>query len=120
MLGAACELGAEAACEWAAGTGARLGTTLVAPGGGRREYAVVGELMGARGWHACGEPLDEGERVKGDGGCAVAPMSFEAVDDSAVGCEREALGRDGRPSHIAAQMLELLELAGGDEHLGVQ
>jgi hypothetical protein len=47
-------------------------------------------------------------------------VAFEAVADSAVGCERETLRLDGRPSHIAAQMLEPFELAGGHEHLGVQ
>ncbi len=47
-------------------------------------------------------------------------MSFEAVDDSTVGCEREALGRDRRTGDVAAEMLEPLELAGGHEHLGVQ
>jgi len=40
--------------------------------------------MGARGWHECGEPLDESQRIEGDGGCAVAPVALEAVDDSAV------------------------------------
>ena len=76
--------------------------------------------MGARGWHECGEPLDEGQRIEGDGRSAVAPGAFEAVDDAAVGCEREALRSDRRASHIATQMLEPLELAGGHEHLGVQ
>ena len=47
MLGVVGELGAEAACEWTAGTCARFGTTLVAPCGGLREHAVVGELMSA-------------------------------------------------------------------------
>lgn len=42
-------------------------------------------------------------------------MPFESVDDAAVRCEREALRGDRRPSHIATQMLDPLELAGGHE-----
>ena len=70
------------------------------------------------GWHECGEPLDESQRIEGDGGCAVAPVAFEAVDDSAVG--RETLRRDGWAGDVATEMFESLELAGGHEHLGVQ
>jgi hypothetical protein len=47
-------------------------------------------------------------------------VAFEAIDDTAVGSEREALGRDGWPSHVAAEVLESLELASGHEHLSVQ
>ena len=88
-------VGRERAAGRRSGCGRVLGDDEVAPGGRRREHAVVGELMGAWGWHECRQPLDEGERIEGDGGCAVAPMAFEAVDDSAVRCEHEALGRDG-------------------------
>ena len=71
----------------------------VTPSGGRREHAVAGELMGARGWYECREPLDEGQRIEGDGGRAVAPVAFEAVDDAAVGCEHETL-RSDRPGAL--------------------
>lgn len=77
-------------------------------------------MVGAWRGNECGEPLDERQRVKGHGGRAVTPVPLEAVDDSAVGCEREALGRDGRTGDVAAKVLEPLELAGGHEHLGVQ
>ncbi len=36
------------------GVGCALGYDEVTPNGGRREYAVVGELMGAREWDESG------------------------------------------------------------------
>jgi len=99
VLGAVGELGAEAACEWTAGAGARLGTTLVAPGGDRREHAVIGELMGAWRGNECRQPLDESQRIEGDGRRAVTPAPFEAVDDAPVGGEHETPRRDRRSSH---------------------
>jgi len=64
--------------------------------------------------------MKESQRIEGGGGCAVAPVAFEAVDDSAVRCEHETLRRDGRAGDVATEMFESLELAGGYEHLGVQ
>jgi hypothetical protein len=64
-----------------------LGHDEITPSGGRRQHAVVSELVGAWRGNECGEPLDERQRVKGHGGRAVTPVPLEAVDDSAVGCE---------------------------------
>ncbi len=74
--------------------------------------------MGARVRIERRESLDESQRIEGDGRRAAAPGTFVPVDDAAIGCERKALRSDQRASHIAAQMLESLELAGGHEHLG--
>jgi len=41
--------------------------------------------MSAWGRNECREPLDEGQRVEGDGGCALAPVALEAVDDAGHG-----------------------------------
>ena len=72
-------VGSERAAGRRSGCGRALGHDEITPSGGRGEHAVVGELMGARGWHECGEPLDEGQRIEGDGRSAVAPVAFEAV-----------------------------------------
>lgn len=65
-----------------------LGHDEIAPVGGRREHAVVGELVGARGRNECRELLYEDERIKGGSRRAVAPMPFEAIDDAVVGSDR--------------------------------
>ena len=68
----------------------------------------------------CCQSLDEGERIEGDGGGSVSPVSSQAVDDLAVGSEREALGGQWWASDVSAQLLEPLALVGLDEDLGVQ
>jgi hypothetical protein len=57
--------------------------------------------VGARAWHEGCETLDECERVEGDGGSAVAPRMAQAIDDTAVLAQREALGGDRWAGDVA-------------------
>jgi len=113
-------VGSERAAGRRSGCGCALGQDEIAPGGGRREHALVSELVGAWGWHERAQALDEGERIERDSRRAVTPVALQAIDVAAVRCEREAPRGDRRPSHIATETLEPLELAGGHEHVGVQ
>jgi hypothetical protein len=56
----------------------------VAPGGVRREHAVIGDEMGSGRWDQGGEFLEKGEGIEPHGRGAVGKGFSQAVEDGAV------------------------------------
>ncbi len=67
-------IGTEIGCDSAAGAlGGGNRDDEIAPGGGWRKHAVIGELVLARTGHERGEPFQEDEGLEDDVRRAVAP-----------------------------------------------
>ena len=58
--------------------------------------------MSAWARHQRGKSLEESQRIERDRRRAIAPVSAQAVDHAAVGCERESFTGDGWASDIGS------------------
>lgn len=75
--------------------------------------------VSARSWDQGRQPSDEVQRFEQNMGGAIAKGVFEFVDHQAVAVAAEALKRNGRARHVAAQSLQLPALVGpaGDRRI---
>ena len=87
---------------------------------GRAKDPVVANEVEARRGDEGNESLDELPGLEDDVGRAVAPAVLQAVQEPPALEAREALRRDGRPGHVAAEALEALTVAGRHRDVRVQ
>ena len=92
----------------------------IAPRGGRRQHAVIGEQVLARMGDERGEALEEDERLEDDVGCAVAPGVAELEQHAAALVQGEALVGESGTTYVSREMLEPLAVVSRHAHSCVQ
>jgi len=100
--------------------GAGCGRHHLGPGGGvRSEDTVVPGEVAPRGWDERGEPTEEFEGREHERRGAAPSRALQAVDDFAIGGQREARKRERRPARVACEPLEPEPIVGSHVSAGV-